>query len=353
LSGSGRLALKQYTIGGVALSLNAESFQVINTREYQATASGKLSTSGSLQEPFLRGGLTVRGSFRPDLSLLKRETPPDPTIVVVRHEKELAAARRRSSEKAEAKKKDDLKESPLYQRLGMDMTVQISRGTWIYLDEGSVEIAGELKVRKARGEDVSLAGTIEGIRGSYSFQGRRFRLEKARLVFTGGREIDPALDLVARYRLPEYEVDVVIGGTVSKPTLTFQSDPPLEQADILSVLLFGKPAATLSDGQQVALQAQALKTAANFIASDLRQSVARKVGLDVLEFDFGDQLSEGRVGIGKYVREDVFVSASQEFGEEKEQEVAIEYNITPNWQIRSSTTSDGESGIDIFWKKSY
>jgi translocation and assembly module TamB len=127
----------------------------------------------------------------------------------------------------------------------------------------------------------------------------------------------------------------------------------LEQADILSVLLFGKPAATLSDGQQVALQAQALKTAANFIASDLRQSVARKVGLDVLEFDFGDQLSEGRVGIGKYVREDVFVSASQEFGEEKEQEVAIEYNITPNWQIRSSTTSDGESGIDIFWKKSY
>jgi translocation and assembly module TamB len=235
----------------------------------------------------------------------------------------------------------------------MDMTVQISRGTWIYLDEGSVEVAGELKVRKERGEDASIAGTIQGVRGSYSFQGRRLQLEKAELIFTGGREIDPALDVVAQYRLPEYQIDVVIGGTLSKPTLTFRSDPPLEQADILSVLLFGKPVASLSQGQQVALQSQALKAAANFIASDLRHSVARKVGLDVLEFDFGDQLTEGRVGIGKYVRDDVFLSASQEFGEKKQQEVAIEYNITPNWQIRSSTTSDGESGIDIFWKKSY
>jgi translocation and assembly module TamB len=305
-----------------------------------------------LEEPFLRGGLTVRGSFRPDLSLLKREAPPDPTIVVVRRETELPAARRESTEKAKPKKNGP-KDNPLYQRLGLEMTVQVSRGTWIYLDEGEVEVAGELKVTKQPEKDLSIAGTVQGVRGSYSFQGRRLRLEKAQLVFTGGGEIDPALDVVARYRAPEYEIDVVIGGTSSKPTLTFRSDPPLEQADILAVLLFGKPVTSLSGGQQVALQTQALKTAANFVASDLRQSVARKVGLDVLEFDFGDQVTEGRVGIGKYVREDVFVSASQQFGEEKQQEVAVEYNITPNWQIRSSTTTDGESGIDIFWKKSY
>jgi len=179
-------------------------------------------------------------------------------------------------------------------------------------------------------------------------------MEKAELLFTGGSQIDPGLDIVARYKVSQYQVDLVIGGIASKPTLTLRSNPSLEQAEILSVLLFGKPTADLNQGEKNALQSQALKTAANFISSDLRQSVASKLGVDTLEFGVGDNLSGGEVSAGKYVTQDVFVSTKQQLGgEQQQQEYAIEYDLAPNWQLRSSTSPQGKSGSDIFWRKRY
>jgi translocation and assembly module TamB len=178
-------------------------------------------------------------------------------------------------------------------------------------------------------------------------------VEKAHLVFTGGSTIDPNLDIIARHNLPQYQIDLVVGGTAKKPTLALRSEPAMEQADILATILFGKPVGALNEGQQTALQAQALKTTANFVASDLRRSVAKRLGVDNLEFGFGESVSEARIGVGKYVSEDVYVSASQEFGAEKKQEYVIEYNMTPNWQFKGSTTPHGNSGVDLIWRKQY
>ena len=36
-----------------------------------------------------------------------------------------------------------------------------------------------------------------------------------------------------------------------------------------------------------------------------------------------------------------------------EQEVALEYQVAPNWKIGTRTSSKGSSGIDIIWNKRY
>src|SRR5207244_3160851 len=59
LTGSGKLALQQYTITGLDLTLNANRFRVINTREYVAAVSGQIVGSGSLQKPVVQGKLEV------------------------------------------------------------------------------------------------------------------------------------------------------------------------------------------------------------------------------------------------------------------------------------------------------
>jgi autotransporter translocation and assembly factor TamB len=117
--------------------------------------------------------------------------------------------------------------------------------------------------------------------------------------------------------------------------------------------VFGKPTKDLNKGEKNVLQSQALKTAANFISSDLRQSVASKLGVDTLEVGVADNVSGGQVEAGKYVTQDVFVSTKQQLGGEKQQEYSVEYDIAPNWQIKSSTSPKGNSGFDIFWRKQY
>src|SRR5207247_504328 len=95
----------------------------------------------------------------------------------------------------------------------------------------------------------------------------------------------------------------------------FSSDPPLEQADILSALLFGKPAHELGRGQSVALQQQALQIAAGYVVPELRNSVMNVLGVDTLEVAFPDRTeAPGQVRVGRYVSQDVLVSLGQEFG---------------------------------------
>ncbi len=172
------------------------------------------------------------------------------------------------------------------------------------------------------------------------------------MAFTGTSPIDPSLDIVARYTLPQYQVDVAIGGTVRTPTLTLRSDPQLAQVDILSLLLFGKPADRLDDGEKRSLQSQAVQTAAGYVASELRQAVAEWLSVDNLAFDVGESLGESRIGVEKYVSEDMFVSFSRQLGKPG-WELSIEYQLAPNWQLETSTTSQGNNAIDLFWQERY
>ncbi|MGH7831527.1 MAG: translocation/assembly module TamB domain-containing protein, partial [Candidatus Binatia bacterium] len=352
ISGSGHLAFKGRAPQTFALALRAEDFRVLNRRDLQAAVTGGLTLSGSPERPFVRGDLTVtESSLRPDLQLLRRgPPPPDPTIIVVLSEEGIAA-RDEPAQEAEAAARPA--QNRFLYKLGLDLSVKIPRNTWVRLEEGSVEFAGAVHARKKPEEPLALAGAVEMLRGSYNFQGKQFRIERGKVVFTGGSEIDPQLDVMARHRVGKYLVDLVIGGTATKPTLTLRSNPPLEEADVLSVLLFGKPVGALTESQQVGLRSQAVKAAADFVASDLRQSVARRLGLDNLEFEFGEDVSQGRIAVGKYVTQDAFVSASQGVGKEKEQEYSLEYQLAPNWQLKSSTTTQGESGIDLIWRKEY
>jgi translocation and assembly module TamB len=222
------------------------------------------------------------------------------------------------------------------------------------LEEGSIELTGQLQAKKDPAEELVLTGAIETVRGWYTFHGRKFRLERGNMVFTGATPIDPGLDIVARYTLSQYQVDVVVGGTAKTPAVSFRSEPQLEQTDIVSLLLFGKPANALSKGEKISLQTQAIQAVAGSVAAELRRTLSESLGVDNLEVDAGETSGQNKVGLGKYIAPGVFVSTSQQFGGAKPgQGVSIEYRLDDHWQLKASTTSRGNNGVDILWEKRY
>jgi autotransporter translocation and assembly factor TamB len=60
-----------------------------------------------------------------------------------------------------------------------------------------------------------------------------------------------------------------------------------------------------------------------------------------------------QVVVDKYAKENVYVSAAQQLRGEKQQEYSVEYQITPQWQLKGSTESGRNSGGDLFWHKRY
>ena len=57
--------------------------------------------------------------------------------------------------------------------------------------------------------------------------------------------------------------------------------------------------------------------------------------------------------MGRYVTRDVFVSLAQEFGQSIAEVVSVEYFITPRISIRGSTSSLGNSTVDVLVSHRY
>jgi len=74
----------------------------------------------------------------------------------------------------------------------------------------------------------------------------------------------------------------------------------------------------------------------------------------------GKTLDQSNVGAGKYLTQDVFIStsrpagsSSQQAGDRLGQEFSLEYFLSENWKLKGSTTTRGNNGIDILWRKRY
>ena len=88
IRGSGSLALKQFDVSAVKLSLTAQRWPAIDTVRYQMRIAGKVDVEGSLVAPAIKGQLVItEGLLRPDLNFLEQGKAPtkrDETIVVIR-----------------------------------------------------------------------------------------------------------------------------------------------------------------------------------------------------------------------------------------------------------------------------
>ena len=352
LQGSGTIALRGYAPTDLKVSLSAERWPAIHTRQYQAEIGGEVRAEGPLTAARVTGQLEVlQATLRPDLAFLQDTPVQRDDTIVIRH---TGSSSTPSTVKEEQEKTQTPPQTDTFQNLALDLTVAVPRNTWVRHPNADVELAGEVRATKQPGEDLALVGAIETVRGWVGFQGRRFTLTQGRVVFTGGKEINPGVDIVAQYRLPDYQVEVVVGGTAQKPSLTFRSEPKLEQADILAVLLFGKPTTALSQGEKMDLQQQALKVTSGYAAAKIGESVSQALGLEQLGIDLREvDFTGGRIGFGRYVSPNTYVSMSQDIAGKKGQEVSVEYSLSPGWKTTTSTSAGGNSEAGILWHKEY
>ena len=139
-----------------------------------------------------------------------------------------------------------------------NLRVTAGEGLWFSMQNARAQLSGELTVNK-RGHDISVVGTMEGNRGTYTLEAgpilRRFEVTHAEIRFLGGNEINPAIDITARRVVldqtgREMDVEIRVGGTMKSPTLALGSQDAslIPQSELLSYLLFGQGTLGLNTG---------------------------------------------------------------------------------------------------------
>jgi autotransporter translocation and assembly factor TamB len=360
----GQLTMENYKPGNIEMAIHMVNWPAIRNQQYRATANGQIKVGGTAVAPVITGNVEILDALlRPDLAFLTSgPPPPDTTIHLVSttipaSPPNLIPINPSCPPSPKIVVLPSTKLKPVGKsvnnqpELSVDMMVHLRRDIWVKQENGSAELTGDVHVVKAASEPLRLIGEVETVRGWLNVMDKQFKVTKAKIAFTGGVPIDPGLDITADYQAQQYLVHVIVGGTANKPTLTFKSEPDLEQADILSVLLFGKPTSQLSGGERTDLKTRASEVATGFAASQVSHQVSQALGLEEMDIELR-QTGRG-VGIGSYLGQNTYATFSQDFSQQGGQRVDLEHYLTRHIEVDTDTTARGDRGADVFWSTNY
>jgi autotransporter translocation and assembly factor TamB len=192
--------------------------------------------------------------------------------------------------------------------IAMDIDVDIPNNSWIKGSGANIEVEGKLNVKKNYGELYVVSGSIEVVRGDYHFMGKLFNIEGGTVSFRGKEIVDPFLDVRALYEVSSVQIYINITGTAGKPKIQLTSDPPLDENDIVSYLVFGTSSENLSSEDRVAFQEKAGEVLGTMAVGELREILGEEFALDVITIKGGQTgFRDTHVEVGKYVTKDLYV----------------------------------------------
>ena len=216
----------------------------------------------------------------------------------------------------------------------------------------NVTLGGDLRVTKERGNGVRLVGLVNTMRGTYDFQGRRFDILRDGTVRFDGEplnELDPILDIRTRRLIQGVEARVNIRGTLKQPEIVLSSTPPLEQADILALIVFNQPLNQLGEGQQIALAQRAGDIAAGAIVGSLAQSIGSALNLDTFEITTSLEGGGGaQLTIGEQVGPNLYVKVQQGIGDQSQTNFILEYELTKWLRLQTNVLQGSSTQQQLF-----
>ena len=103
------------------------------------------------------------------------------------------------------------------------------------------QIAGSVNLRiRGTVAQPAVLGRVNITDGKATYNGTTYQLQHGDVFFTNPIKIEPTIDLDATTRVEEYDVTIGLHGTTNKLQPTFRSEPPLPEADVISLLTAGR-----------------------------------------------------------------------------------------------------------------
>jgi translocation and assembly module TamB len=137
--------------------------------------------------------------------------------------------------------------STLLRNLTFDIEGQTTPGARIEWTGAQLEVDGNVRLRGTWDRPV-LLGHIHLLGGEMAFRGNNYTLTRGDVNFANPFRLDPVLNVEATSTIGQYQVTINFSGQASRLSLSYRSDPPLPDSDIIALLAIG------STGQESALR---------------------------------------------------------------------------------------------------
>ena len=228
----------------------------------------------------------------------------------------------------------------------------------------NLKLVGGLKVQGALSAP-KLNGVFEIKQGHIIFLYKKFRVSAGKVIFADSTGEDMILDIRAKTEIDDIDVFLNVSGIIAQPTITLSSSPALSESEIISLLMFNRNYAGLTEGELgIILKEELINLIAQGLSirflNQIEDKVADSFGLDEfkietifkkeqdsdLAFFPGLALETLAFKVGKYFSENFYLTYSAPLFEmgigELELEYKLENDLTLSTQIGSVGLQDDE-----------
>ena len=322
--------------GRLSVNGNIDHLSPLRRQDVTIMLSGTLGVDGSMDDPEVRADITV------DKGQIQLADLPGGDIVTL----PIEAPGSRAAP------------PPAPMKGTLNVHVRIPNQFFIRGYGLECEWKGDIRARGPLARP-GIIGNIQAVRGGLDVLGKHFKLSEGRISFDGGWPVSPMLNIIMEYTASNITADVTVSGSATKPEISLSSQPTMPQDEIISQIMFGQSAGTLSHVQAIQLAAGAAQLA-GLGGPDVMGFGRKLLGLDVFKLnsestssdDGNSDMSKTSLEMGTYVLDNVYVGVEQGIGRESETDAVVEIELTPSLEAQAKASSNRtEFGLE--WKKNY
>ena len=241
----------------------------------------------------------------------------------------------------------------------MRIDVHINSTPELQVETSLAKLSGDLDLHvRGTAARPAVLGRVNIAEGDVFFNGTKYRLERGDVSFSNPLTIEPVINIEMSARVQDYDVTIGLHGSPvggKGLSMTYRSDPPLSNTDIISLLAFGR-----TRGQDVYSASQAtgskdnsasnaiLSQALNAAVGDRVQRLlgASRVKIDPLYVGTSNTTS-ARVTLEQQINNNITLTYITSLAQSTETVVQVEYNIDKNLSIVAVRDQNGVLGFDV------
>lgn len=243
----------------------------------------------------------------------------------------------------------------------MRLDLHITSTPELRVETSLAKLSGDLDLHvRGTAARPAIVGRVNIAEGDVFFNGTKYRLERGDITFSNPLTIEPVVNLDMAARVQGYDVTIGLHGQVvggKGLSMTYRSDPPLSNSDIIALLAFGRtrgqgvytasqPGGSTNDTASAsnAILGEALN--ATFTDRVQRLFGASRVKIDP-QFIGSENNASARVTIEQQISNDVTFTYITSLTQSAETVIQVEYNIDKNVSIVAVRDQNGVLGFDI------
>ncbi len=243
---------------------------------------------------------------------------------------------------------------PYFDTVNLNIAVSHRQPFVVQNNLAQLEISPELKIGGSLVHPV-VSGRAQVKEGTVTFQKKTFEVKKGVIDFVNPYKTEAEIDIESQAQIRSWKINLGIKGTPDNLDITLTSQPSETNADILSLILFGRTAQELTAGEGGA-QRTTGQIMAEMIADTLGEDIKKSTGLDILQLETNDS-SDGqnaagvKVTVGKHLSDRMTVKYALDTKDGEITQTAItEYKLLEHILVSGFQDSKGMFGSELVFR---